>query len=433
MSARGRGYVTRALLATLAVWPLADTRAQAPSRAELAQALAAWLAVAPAPSPARVESNDPAAARPTDTLAAPRHTTPANPGGVIAEPFRPSYFDQLQLRTETDRLDANRQRYSLRVEPKLPHLRAAERALQASQRATLETRPAEARHKSAAEALERLFEQASLARELALLDSLLELQARLVRVSRERLAEPAFDVERLLDAEDERADLHTRRGLIVARLAAGPLPPLPLGRLVGPTEVLARAARLAARAPYVQDDARVAAELAVIDAELRLERAENLKVIDFVQADYRSDLEPGRQRYSIGGGVRLPQSTRRNRDIDELRVERAAELQRVALAREAGDRAHAEAYASLLRAADELGAVRATTRERIARRAQLRDVLTTATSTRPDALLRIERRDLLDRREVLERELELVERYAEWVAESVVLDPEALAAWVLTD
>ncbi len=386
----------------LAIVPLT---AQSPSRQELGEMLRIWLD---------------------------QEARSSVPGVSVLEPFRPSYFDRIQLRTETDRLDAARQRYSVRVQPKLPHLRQAERAMQAAQRTTLEVRPAEAEAALAGEALQRVFVLAIAQGEARLLDSLIDLQAVLVRVSRERLAEFDFDVERLLDAEDEMAELRLERERLEMRLRAT-LPPLPLDRLVGATDIYSLAERLLTEAPRLATARRSAAALSVLDAEAALVKAENWALIDFLQGDYRSDLLPGRERYSVGAGIRLPQSNKRNRSLDEVAVERELELQRAALDGEDAKREYAEAYADLQLLKAECEAQRLANQERRARRAQLRNVLASSASTRPDALLRLDRRDLLDRAELVELEGEIVLRYAEWLAESGLLSAEALAEWALRE
>ena len=406
------GLVRCRVLFVLSLATLCTATAQTPSsesdrptRQQLAESLAAWLALeAPA-----------WAADPEST-----------------EAFRPRYFDQVQLRTESDRLDRARQRYSVRVRPRLPHLRKAEREVQLAQRMQLTPRPQEATAAARGDALMELFGMAALQRELVHIDSMLAVESSLIRVSRARLVEEDYDVERLLDEEDDYAETLARRE-VLGQLLASRLPPLPLERIISSEAIASKMDSLFAQEPTVWSAERSASALALIDAETALEKAENWAIINFVQLDYRSDLLPGKERYSIGGGIDLPQPNSRNRDLDELQIERAAEQQRLALEREEAQRAHVESFRELQTLFLELAAAQKSAQSRIARRTQLRAVLVTDATTRPDALLRIERRDLQDRGDVLDLELEIADRYAEWLAESIELDAASLADWVLID
>ena len=343
----------------------------------------------------------------------------------LGEPYRASVFAQVQLRTESDRLNPERQRYALRAEPRLPYLRRAERELQAAQRATLETLDAPARREAAAEALAIAFDVAAARRERARLDADAALHDSLATLTRARLAEPGFDVERVLDVEDDRSELLATRAALDGVLERRRLPPA-VTRLVNADEALARAADLLALG--VRPDERLATELALLDAEVAFERASNWKVIDFVQLDYRTDLER-QERFSLGAGVNFPRA--RVRQLDELALERAEEIFDAQLEARDRQRALERDYEALLRTGDELAALRDAVAERRARRARLAATLRTSALTRPDDLLRIRRRDLRDAREVAEAEAEVLEAYAEMVGRSGWVDEEGLGRWVL--
>ena len=345
---------------------------------------------------------------------------------ALGAPYRPAIFAQVQLRTEADRLQPERQRYSIRAEPRLPYVRKAERELQAAQRATLPTLDGPARREAAAEALAFLFELAAAERQLGGLDREIALHDSLAAVMRLRLAEPDFDVERVLDVEDDLSELTAERAAVAARLRRHELP-VAAGELASATTALSRAADLVAHG--VRPDERLSAELALIDAEVAFERAENWKVIDFVQVDYRSDLEDRGERYSLGFGLALPHA--RVRQLDELAVERVEESHEARLDDAERARELAEAYEALLAAADELYALQSAAADRRRRRARLAAALRTSAQTRPDDLLRIRRRDLRDAREITEAEGEVLEAYGELVGRSGWVGAEGLESWVL--
>ena len=374
--------------------------AQAPTDASPAAALASWI----------------------DDYAA----LPELDRATVAEPYRPAFFADVQLRTEADRLDPGRQRYALRAQPLLPYVRKAERELQAAQRAALPAADEPARREAAAEALGIVFDLASAQRDISLLEAGIALNDSLVRLTRLRLAEPGFDVERVLDVEDDLSDLTAERDAGRALLARRP-PPVSADGLVDAATALARAADLLALG--VRPDGTLEAELALLDAAVAVERADNWKVVDFVQLDYRSDLEEQGERFSVGFGVNLPRA--RIQKLDELAVERVEEVHEARLDDREAARELALAYEEMLEAADGLYALQAAAAERRRRRANLADALRRSTQTRPDDLMKIRRRNLRDARDIAEAEAEVLAAYAELVGRSGRVDESGLARWVL--
>ena len=348
---------------------------------------------------------------------------PAPERGPLDEAYRPAIFAQVQLRSESDRLNPERQRYAVRAEPRLPYVRRAERDLQAAQRTAVRREGEPARREAAAEALAIVFDEAGARRRLGLLAEAIRLHDTLSRILRARLAEPRFDVERVLDVEDDRSDLLVDREALTERLTRVRAPVTPL---LSADEALARARDLLAVG--VRPDARTEAALALLDAEAKFERAENWKLVDFLQLDYRSDLDR-EERFSLGAGVNLPRA--RVRQLDELALERVEEVYGAQLEAREAQLALARDYEALRRAGDELAALRTAVAERGARRGRLAAALRTSGETRPDDLLRIRRRDLRDARELARAEAEVLEAYAEMVGRAGWVGEEGLARWVL--
>ena len=411
----GRGWIgAAAAWALLAVPPRLDAQDRpvaAPELRELAARTVTWM--------------EEYAALPADTL------------GAALAPFAPGYFERVELRTETDEFDIARQRYALRVTPMLPHVRRAERALQAARRGELAALDAEARAEARAEALGLLFELATDARELTLLDTLRAVQVQLVDVARRRLAEPGYDVEEALDAEVALADLELRQADLRA-LAADVAPPVPLTRVVGFAEVREHLGRLAALGPDPDADAgERAAELAVIDAEAALERAENQRWLDFLQLEYidgRGDELDGPlfdQRARLGGGIQLPRRARHVRDLDELAVERLEARRAADLDARERRRAFDADVAEVRRGIARHEALRSRLAERAATRERLLAAYLNSALTRPEAVLRLRRRGLRDRLDLLRLEEDVREDYADLVGRYTALDAAGVARWVL--
>ena len=351
-------------------------------------------------------------------------------GGAPAETleeFRPGYLEQFQLRTESDRLDPGRQRYAVRLLPKLPHVRRAERRLQEAERTALAERPLDARRDADAAALRQLFDAAGDAAELRLIDSLIDLQRQLVEVTLRRLAEPNYDVGRVLDAQDDLSDLELRRERLDARIGFLSAP-LPFDRLIAVGDLSAALSSLSTLGPQLPAEP---SRLAILDAELALERAENQRWLDFVQVDYRSDLLDPNRRYSIGGGVELPLRPRTITAIDKLAVQK----QQLALDEALDLRvATAELTEDLNELAAALVAYRALERSlelRRANRLPLERVLREQSETQPESILRLRRRNLSDRMRLLEEAADIRAAYARMLGRHFALTPDLLARHVV--
>ena len=341
--------------------------------------------------------------------------------------FKPALVEAVELRTETDGFDWSRQRYSVRARPLTPARRRAEQRLQQSQRAVLQRRGQEGVRDADRDALLRLAELVTDRREIALVDSLRALQRTLVKLYELRLAEAAFDVERLLDAQDDLANLDLRESTLTARIDQGNLP-LPSDRYVNVPSIRARLASLRVQTPVV--DLR-GAEIAVIDAEMQLERAENKQWIDFLALEYRAGEDLLADQLRVGGSIRLPQRELTLRALDELRIERAEEaFDQAADEREAAlERDEHIRTLELLLA--EYTAARASYRQRAATRSRLLNVYQSNLAAQPERTVKLQRRNLRDALALLSLEEQILEEYFQLLGLVVVMDAPAVAEWVL--
>ena len=382
--------------------PVASAQTPVATRAQLAEALRVWM----------------------DDYAA---LGDAPDAGEAVEAFRPGVIEQFQIRSEADRLDLGRQRYGVRVQPKLPHVRRAERRLQAAERGVLTELALPARRDADEDALRLLFALGADALELRAIDSLIALQRSLVEVSFRRIAEPNYDVDRVLDAQDDLADLRLRRERLTRRAIARPAP-LPLERLVAIGEVAERLEVLRQRGPAALPPST---RLAVIDAELALERAENQRWLDFLQVNYRSDLDEQRQRYSIGGGVELPLRPSALPAVDKLRVERLEEERERAIETRERERVLADDIDAVLLKLDDYRALARSLEERRRNRLPLERILASSPEAQPEDILRLRRRNLSDQLGLLDSAAEVLGDYAELLGEHFIADEETLAEFVL--
>ena len=343
--------------------------------------------------------------------------------------FRPGLLEQFQLRSESDRLDLGRQRYAIRFQPKLPHVRNAERRLQEAERLALGDLALPAARDADELALRHLFRLASDAAELHVIDSLLTLQQTLVEVTFRRMAEPRYDVERVLDAQDDLSDLRLRREQLERRAARRPAP-LPLDLLVDVRDLTAKLAALSAGGLQALP---TSPRLAILDAELALEKAENQTWLDFLQVNYRSDLDETRERYSIGGGIELPRRTSSLTAVDKIQVERRQEEIEQRIDQRVREQEFGLALGALslkLAQYDELAGAVA---ERRRNRAPLEELLASSAEAQPEDVLRLRRRNLGDQLTLLDLASEILEDYAALLTEHFLLDAAMLTTYVLEE
>ncbi len=352
---------------------------------------------------------------------------PAKLDVAAVDEFSAGWLEKVELRTETNRFDPGRQRFAARAQPKLPHIRRAEERLQSTLRSKLVSEDEEAQAEAYSDALTALVEAATDAREIALLDSLIETQVQLVKAARLRLAEPNFDVERVLDADDELSSLRLRQQQLATRLQRVALP-ISTTRLVDLPLVNERLNLL------LQEPLNVVAEdvdLSIIDAEIKLEKAENLSVIDFIQLEYDSGEELVEQKYNVGISVQLPRKPSNIRQLDELKLERLEEVQNLRLSKAAKQRELREAAARIQLDIDRYQALASEILLREARRERLLEVYLLSEQTRPEDLIKLKRRTLRDRLQLLEVEEDIRGGYIRLISKQLPITAATLEQWVL--
>ncbi len=356
---------------------------------------------------------------------------PSTPSQDELPKYIPGWFEEVEIRSETDEFMLNRQRYTLRGDPKMPHVRKAERRVQNAQRAGLKSIGEEARSDGRADALSLLFELATDVREAKLIDTLFHVQSRLVDVTRLRVVEPGYDVEKVLDAEDELADISLRLKQL-ASLEKSINPPVQPSALLNFEDIRFRLVALSDEGPSATPDQ--AATIEQIDAEMALERAENLAFLKFLQVEHRSSPDPDdltRELWSVGGSIAFPRRERHIRQLDELKIKRIEEEFETELKRREREREFKDAVLDLKLTFETYDELKAQLTERKARRERLGQTYLLSSNSRPEALLRLSRRNLNDRLDLLQLEEDIREGYAALLGDFILLNEEGIQRWVL--
>jgi len=322
---------------------------------------------------------------------------PITPSQDELPKYTPGWFEEVEIRSETDEFMLNRQRYTLRGDPKMPHVRKAERRVQNAQRAGITGLSEEALSDGRADALAQLFELATDLREAKLIDTLFHVQSRLVDLTRLRVLEPGYDVEKVLDAEDDLA--------LVALDSEGP-----------------------------STTVNQVAAIEKIDAEIALERAENLAFLKFLQVEHRRSPDPDdltRELWSVGGSIAFPRRERHIRQLDELKVKRIEEEFELELKKSEREREFKDAVLNLRLIFESYDELKAQLVVRRARRDRLGQTYLQSSIARPEALLRLSRRNLNDRLDLLQLEEDIREGYAALLGDFKTLDAQDIQRWVL--
>lgn len=238
--------------------------------------------------------------------------------------FRPGWVEEIEIRTETDEFDLNRQEYLIRLSPSTPRIRRAQARLMAVTRQELNTDQRDFQAEITQYVLEALFEINRLQKTLALQGQLLLVLQDEQTFITNRIGEKGYNIKDLIQVEEAIAKLQrtmqTNRTQLATLSEEGAIPA---------TDQLLSVTTLAARLLGPEWNKRSAQmineqlDLEQVDAEVALEKAEQYRFIDFLQARYNgphNDLL--QERVSVSLGFELPTSASRKLKLEELRVEK---------------------------------------------------------------------------------------------------------------
>ena len=237
-------------------------------------------------------------------------------------------FDRYELRTRTRDFDVEQQEYTLRL---LPASRAKNRALSDLYNHT-ESAPDFEGDKLRCESVEQRYadwlELWRLTEELTLLDRLAAVYRDRATVLQRMAGALDFDWSELIDLRRRQTDLDVRRLEATNRVALLKQVNGVGGRSLsfsGFIDPAALRARLDGAASPEATDPEIDYEIAAVEKEIAIERAERRQYLDFAQLRYRGPHgDPGRERLSVGVGLQLPNGSDQLLKIRELELEAEA-------------------------------------------------------------------------------------------------------------
>ncbi len=248
------------------------------------------------------------------------------PQSINAPRFNAPYLDQVEIRTESDRLRFNRQRYSLRLTPMTPKIRKLQKNLYNDLAALHAFETSDVRHESIIESYTEWLAYYFINEELTLLKTKLPLHSDLLNNAKKDLPNDAFDYISLV--EQERAVLRLKHKIAALELQQSWYPQFDEDNslLISPEEIIAL---VESNDLMVNNNASIQKaklNLSKIANEKAIEKAKKNKVFDFVQMEYRGphdeDLE---RKISFSAAFRLPMAGENKLDLAALDLERLGE------------------------------------------------------------------------------------------------------------
>lgn len=355
----------------------------------------------------------------------------ATPAGRLRTPLIQEY----DLRSRTEAFDLDRQQYTLRFGFSTPRLM---RAQQDYYRLLLTAPPAE-RDKVSCDRLTQAYgvwlELFTIERQLQLSDSLATiLQDRSLLLERALLSQRA-ELDDLADLRGDRTDLQLKRLDLEQQRSRhlstfGFLPteqPLDFSDFVTVAEIMQALAR---QAPTLAD-ATYDYELALLEREIEIERAESRQALDFLQFRYQGNpRDEFREKFSVGLAFKITDEGDTHLKIRELELEREwlqAEKRIDDEVRNARTDAARQALRSALEHHRDVERAVAEEGRDLARIATL---AAQQQGIDPDLLLEIEQQRLMRQQAELAAYVRIVEDYLLWLEASGQLCQEARGGWL---
>jgi tetratricopeptide (TPR) repeat protein len=238
--------------------------------------------------------------------------------------FRPGWVEEIEIRTETDEFDLDRQEYLVRLSPSTPRIRRAQARLMDITRQELNIDQRDFQAEITQYVLEELFEIDRLQKALALQEQLLIVLQDEQTFITNSVGEKGYNLKDLIQVEEAIAKLQrviqTNRAQLATLTEEEALPAT--DQLLSVPALAARLLRTtwAGRSGRVVNDQL---NMAQVDAEVALEKAEQYRFIDFLQLRYNGPHDDLLQeRVSVSLGVELPTSASRKLKLEELSVEK---------------------------------------------------------------------------------------------------------------
>ncbi len=248
-----------------------------------------------------------------------------NESEMRADGFKASWIREMEFRTETEDFEFPRQEYLLRFSPSTPGIRRAQSQLIELAKEESGVNQMDFRIKLARSVLEELVEIRAVTEELKLQRRLLAVYEDERKLAGNRAAEGEdYDVRALLQTEagiqDLLLEIKSNEYRLQALAGDGPLPAdsqlLPAPAIAEKLESVDWAGQENAGSWKGRLDR------AQLDAEMKLEKAEQNRIIDFVQMRYNGPhTDIFQERINVSLGFDLPHSAGKKMKLEELRVE----------------------------------------------------------------------------------------------------------------
>ncbi|MEM6319896.1 MAG: hypothetical protein AAF960_19650 [Bacteroidota bacterium] len=252
-----------------------------------------------------------------------REMMPFSTNREITSRFSPNWVEGVDIRTETDDFDIERQRFQLRVKPNTPKIRQAQSALHDlyTEQAAIEMQLLQRDFIELA--YEQLIDSYQSIQEIALKEQLLSVVSDKEKVLF-RLAQLSSELPKdWLAAKRERTNLEVAIEQEYQQAAQLMIPPINWKTLLPISQVQAVINADSTRS-FFQTQAIFDVESALIDGEAQLEQAEQKRYLDFLQLEYNgSNNAILAEKLSVGLAFQLPFSSNRALKMEELAIEKA--------------------------------------------------------------------------------------------------------------
>lgn len=244
---------------------------------------------------------------------------------LLEAKFKPSWFEKLELRTETDEFSLPRQEYLFRITPATPAIRSAQKRIIQLNQADANFYQQELQEEIANLVLDELVDIQQLKRKTELQEELKLILEDQQTLARRLLQDPDYNPRKLMDIEDDLFKLNLRifeDEKNLERLSGGLALPQ-LNELILIKEIGKSVSLLIDQKSSYLKDEQSQLEQEIIDAEIQLEKAEKNRIIDFLQVRYQGPREDLlEERLSVGLGIEIPSSGSRKTKIRELNIEK---------------------------------------------------------------------------------------------------------------
>lgn len=246
----------------------------------------------------------------------------ADAGGNTS--FRPSWLDEIDLRTESRNFDPDRQRYLLRISPTTGKIRKAQSRLHQGYQAQAALELEEERRDWIEDAYDRWLKVYDNTRKLELQQQLLQIltdqQSVVIKLAAASEASVKEVIEIGQDINEIQIDIFALERALESLLPNAVQ--ADFSDLISIEDIRQRVLQTRAQVfspayPDLEQDLRDA------EAEIQLEKAEGKRIFDFFQLEYAGPHEdPWREKVNVGLGVNISLSSDRKLKIEELNLEK---------------------------------------------------------------------------------------------------------------